>query len=147
MSRSNLIALVVLSLGSIVFYSWLLHVVIGFSITHVVGISAITIVALAVITYRHIREHGLVASGGADAAKVLKIGVYSLIVAALAWSTIYLRAAGHYGTGTVHIQQKTIGSRESGFWRDCSPRGRMATLAPSLEELRPPFRLAVGGVL
>jgi hypothetical protein len=101
MSRSNLIALVVLSLGSIVFYSWLLHAVIGFSIARVVGISAITIVALAVITYRHIREHGIEASAGADTARVLKIGVYSLIVAGLAWSAIYLRAAGHYGTGTV----------------------------------------------
>jgi hypothetical protein len=101
MSRSSLIALIVLSLGSIVFYAWLMHAVMGMSITRVVSISAMVVVVLATVTYRHIRQHGIEPGVRADSARVVNVGASMPVAAALVWTAIYLRGQEHQGAGMI----------------------------------------------
>jgi len=104
MSRSSLVALAVLSLGSIVFYAWLLHAFIGLSTTQVTVTSMIAIVALSVLVYRetvrasvHLRGGGTgIPRGGVY---YFKIGSYLVLVGVFAWSAVYFIARGDHIAG------------------------------------------------
>lgn len=64
--------------------------------------SVMVVVVLAVVTYRHIREHGIEPHvRPPNSARVVKIGTCMLIAAALVWTGIYLRAQEHYGAGMI----------------------------------------------
>src|SRR5689334_1783101 len=100
MSRSSLAALAVLSLGSIVFYAWVLHALIGLSTTQVTITSMIAIVALSALVYREtVRASVHLRGGGTGTARggvyYFKIGSYLLLVGVFAWSAVFFIARGN----------------------------------------------------
>src|SRR5262245_47462124 len=101
MSRSSLVELIVLSLGPIVFYSWLMHAFIGMSLIRVASIWTMVVVVLAMVTYRHIREHGIEPGVRADSARVGRVGASMQVAALLTGTAIYLRGQEHQGAGLI----------------------------------------------